>query len=244
MKRLHVLIVPIVAIAVAVTTGCEPAAPPGPDFDKLLNEGESVYGQEKQELIIRHFFRDRKGGYFVDVGCWLPKQASTTYYLEHHLGWSGLAVDASEKYGAAWKLERPKSAFYAYAVTDKSGETITFYEAGPISSTEHENIEAWEKRLDRGVKTREIRVPTITIDDLLEREGVEKIDFLSIDINGTEPTAMAGFDIQRYHPELVHIEVHKRNEKILSDYFETNGYRRIDRYLENDPTNWYFTPKR
>ena len=35
------------------------------------------------------------------------------------------------------------SKCFAYAVTDKSGETITFYEYGGISSTDKSNIETW-----------------------------------------------------------------------------------------------------
>jgi len=240
--RSHLLVAAGVLLLTAAVA-CGEDESPQVDFDKLLTEGESLYSQKKQELIIRHFFRDRKGGYFVDIGCWLPKQASTTYYLEHHLGWSGLAVDASKEYGPVWEKERPRSAFYAYAVTDHSGDEITFFQAGPISSVEHENIEIWEKILKKKIEPKEIHVPTITIDDLLEREHVEKVDFLSIDINGTEPAAMAGFDIRRYHPELVHIEMHPNNVKTLTEYFEANGYRRIDEYLEYDDTNWYFTPK-
>lgn len=111
------------------------------DFDKLLLEGESLYAQEKQELILRHFFRDRRDGFYVDVGCYLPRQASTTYYLEKHLGWTGIGVDAQERYGRPWKTHRPNSKFFAYVVTDKSGETVTFHQSGAISSTEVENIE-------------------------------------------------------------------------------------------------------
>jgi FkbM family methyltransferase len=214
-----------------------------PDFDKLLLEGKSLYSQEKQELIIRHFFRDRRDGFYLDVGCYRPKQASTTYYLEEHLGWTGIGVDAQEKYARLWNIHRPNSKFFAYVVTDKSGEVVTFHQSGAISSTEVENVEKWEKIHGREYKIEPVELPTITIDDLLAREGVERIDFLSIDINGTEPTAMAGFDIQRYRPELVHIEVHPRNHEALMSYFEANGYRRIDEYLEHDLTNWYFTPK-
>jgi FkbM family methyltransferase len=214
----------------------------GTDFDKLLLEGEGLYAQEKQELIIRHFFRDRRDGFYLDVGCYHPKQASTTYYLENHLGWSGIGIDAQEKYRPLWETHRPRSKFFAYVVTDESGKTVTFHQAGAISSTEVENIEKWEKLRDRVYKVAAVELPTITLDDLLQREGVEKVDFLSIDINGTEPTAMAGFDIQRYRPDLVHIEVHTGNQELLMSYFEKNGYRRIDEYLEHDLTNWYFTP--
>ena len=126
-------------------------------------------------------------------------------------------------------------------MTDKSGETITFFQAGGLSSTETTNIKKWQEKID--FEPKEIVVPTITLNDLLDREGVKKIDFLSIDINGGETVALAGFDIKRFRPELVHIEASPHRKAELSEYFASNGYKRIDAYLEHDTINWYFTPK-
>jgi len=225
------------ALLLALAIGCERT-----DFDELLNSGKSLYGQGKSELVIRHFFRDRRNGFFVDIGCFEPKKFSTTYYLEEHLGWSGIGVDALEHLAPMWKEQRPRSKFFSYVVTDRSGETVTFWEFGGISSTERENIKTWEKIKERDYKEKPVQHPTITMNDLLEREGVEKIDFLSMDINGTEPTALAAFDIKRYRPDLVHIEVHKRNREKIMKYFLDNGYERIDEYLPYELVNWYFKP--
>ena len=57
-----------------------------------------------------------------------------------------------------------------------------------------------------------------------------------------EPTALSKFDIQRFRPMLVHVEVHERNREVLADYFAKNEYRRLDEYPPYDQTNWYFTP--
>jgi FkbM family methyltransferase len=213
------------------------------DFDALLENGTSVYARDKEELIVRHFFRDRRDGVFVDVGCYLPRQFNVTYYLEEQLNWSGIAVDALAKFGPLWAEARPRSRFFAYAVTDRSGDTITFHDAGPISAIERTTIDRWAEIKGKPIPTREIQIPTITLDDLLDRAGVTRIDFFKIDVNGAEPTAMAGFDIQRFRPELVHVEVHPQNRDVLSRYFAENSYRRIDAYLEYDSTNWYFTPR-
>ena len=213
------------------------------NFDALLADGTSVYAKGKEEPIIRHFFRDRPNGFYVDIGCYLPRKSSTTYYLEKRLHWRGIGVDAQKTLAKAWEKHRPHSKFFAYAITDQSGETITFHVSGGLSSIDGLAIETWEGITGRDFNAKKITVPTITMNDLLDREGVKKIDFLSIDINGGEPDAMAGFDIQRFRPELVHIEAAPRNRKVLSEYFERNGYRRIDEYMKYDLVNWYFTPK-
>jgi hypothetical protein len=46
----------------------------------------------------------------------------------------------------------------------------------------------WEKQLERKIPE-ESQVQAITLDDLFERKGVERIDFFSIDINGAQPLA-------------------------------------------------------
>jgi len=51
-------------------------------------------------------------------------------------------------------------------------------------------------------------VSTITLDDLLGREGVAHVDFLSLDIEGAEPAALAGFSIGRFQPALACVEIH------------------------------------
>jgi len=205
----------------------------------ILGAGKKLYSQRDEELVIRDFFQDRKGGFFVDVGCAWPIRHSTTYYLEKHLGWSGIAIDALPDYAPWWKQERPNSRFFQNIVTDHSGSQETFYKAAwpGVSSTEKGRVIGGRK-----VNQQEIRVDSITLNDLLEREGVESVDFLSMDIEGAEPQALAGFDIQRFKPKLVCIEamVHKRDE--LLKYFESHGYRLIERYQKRDPVNWYFEP--
>lgn len=229
----------LIAAVFAVT----PAPSAADDLDAFVEREKTLYTHGVEELLIRHFFGDRRDGVYLDVGCFNYKKTSTTYYLEEHLNWSGIGVDAEERHRTGWVKHRPRSKFFAYAATDKSGETITFFQAGAVSATEIDtkNLKHWQKKV--GFKTVEVTVPTITMNDLLDREGVEKIDFLSIDINGAEPIALAGFDIKRFFPELVHVEASPHRHEELKAYFAQNGYVRIDAYLKYDSTNWYFTPK-
>jgi FkbM family methyltransferase len=171
------------------------------------------------------------------------KETSTTFYLEEHLHWSGIAIDAEDIHRPGWEKHRPRSKYFTYAVTDKSNETIKFFRAYGLSATEldTDSLHVWEETLK--MKAVEVEVPTITLDDLLEQEGVEKIDFLSIDINGAEVIALAGFDIERYRPELVHVEAAEHRYDALLAYFDQHSYQRIDDYLEYDSVKWYFTPK-
>ncbi|UCE87010.1 MAG: FkbM family methyltransferase [Deltaproteobacteria bacterium] len=203
---------------------------------------ERLYSHFDEELIIRDFFQDRRRGFFLDVGCAGPVKGSNTYYLEKHLEWSGIGVDALKEYAAEWKELRPNSRFVSYLVTDHSGASETFFKSfgRGISSTDPEHAAGrfW------GVEwpTQELQVPSITLDDLLDREGVAKIDLLSMDIEGHEPEALAGFDIERFQPELVVIErqIENRKKREVSDYFRQHGYELIRKYRPFDTVNDYY----
>jgi len=207
---------------------------------KKLAQKKELYSQHNEELIIRDFFQDRRQGVFLDVGCAWPKKYNNTYFLESELGWSGIGVDALPEYAEAWKSERRNSRFFNYMITDHSGSIEKFFRAElpGISSVAPRKTFSRKK-----VKYEEIRVSTITLTKLLEDAGVERIDLLSMDIEGHEPTALAGFDIDRFRPALVCIEVYHAGQETLGTYFAAHGYERIERYVAHDGANQYFTPK-
>ena len=231
----------VLCLAVAAIAAAAPSEPKAPS--KKLT-GKSLYSHANEELIIRDFFHDRREGVFVDVGCAWPIEKNNTYYLEKHLGWTGIGIDGLPDFAAAWKSKRPKSQFFNFLVSDHSDTVEPFYRSelkGTSAATK--DGEQMKGPAGRPVKHEELKVPTITLDKLLADHGVKEIDLLSIDIEGYEPVAMAGFDIERWKPELVCIETKPKNREVLLAYFEKHGYRRLDEYLEHDQTNWYFAPK-
>ena len=200
---------------------------------------EKLYSQGNEELIVRDFFEDRTGGFFVDVGAADPIERSTTYYLEERLGWSGIAIDALEEYAPGYAKSRPRTRFFSYIVTDHVGTREKFYRirgAPELSST----IEG-RRWGNETLPADTLEVPTITLDALLEQEGVGRIDFLSLDIEGGEPKALAAFDIERYRPQLICIGAFKKEAK-WDAYFELLGYERLEKYARYDFVNLYYTP--
>lgn len=208
----------------------------------IIGTETKLYSQNNEELIIRDFFQDRRDGFFLDVGCAFPIRLSTTYYLEKHLGWSGIAVDALPDYKPEWDRLRPDSKFLSLLVSDHSNTIESFYKAEGatgLSSTKKDRV-----FMGKRLKQQEIKVQTVTLNDLLDANGVTRIDFLSMDIEEAEPAALRGFDIQRFRPELVCIEASPSIREELLTYFASNGYERIERYLPHDAVNWYFAPKK
>ena len=202
--------------------------------------GRDHYSEGPEEWIVRDFFQDRRGGVYLDVGASEPRLGSNTYFLESSLGWSGIAVDAIAEYAPQYAEHRPQTRFFPFFVGDRSDAQATLFvvasrpnvsSSDPVFVSEHARGEASARQ-----------VPTITLNDLLVKAGIDRIDFVSMDIELAEPQALAGFDIDRFKPALVCIEAHPDVRQQILDYFAQHGYVVIGKYLRADSKNLYFHP--
>ncbi|MEW5901255.1 MAG: FkbM family methyltransferase [Acidobacteriota bacterium] len=198
------------------------------------------YSEGNEEVVIRHFFQDRRGGYFLDVGAYHYRDKSNTYYLEKNLGWGGIAVDANGEFEQGYLKHRPQTRFFALFVSDKSDEMADFF---IVKDPRHLTKSTAVRSFIEGREADQIKVPTIKLDDLLQKLEVKKIDFFNLDIELWEPHALAGFSIGQYQPDLVCIEAHPPVRAQILKYFHDNSYQRLDQYLLFDQRNWYFAPR-
>ena len=192
-----------------------------------------------EEWIIRDFFQQQRGGFFLDVGANHYRAYSNTYYLEKFLGWSGIAVEPLVGFEPDYRQHRPATRFRPFFVSDVSNAEAKLYYLSKnhlVTSTE----ESFTERYGSGAK--ELKVQTITLDDLLAAEEVQSIDFMSMDIELHEPKALAGFDITRFRPALVCIEAHPEVRQPIIDYFTRHRYAVVAKYLRVDERNLYFAP--
>ena len=200
--------------------------------------GPARNSQSAEEWILKDFFGDRRGGVFVDVGANHHQEFSNTYYLETARGWSGIAIEPQTEFAEGYRLHRPRTRFVPLFVSDVTDQTATLYVAdNPLVSSNSRQFTEWFG----GIATARA-VKTTTLDDVLARVGIARIDFLSMDIELAEPPALAGFSIQRFGPALVAIEALPPIRQQLLDYFARHDYTVIGRYLRVDRENFWFAP--
>jgi FkbM family methyltransferase len=207
--------------------------------------GPNRYSQVLEEWIIRDHFHDRREGIFIDVGAGDYRKFSNTYYLETHLGWSGVAVDPQRSFEDGYRNNRPKTTFLPFFVSDVSDQEATLYisQRRQMSSGNREWAQSGAY-VPLGQGPVGVKVPTIRLTDLCDRMGLRKIDFLSIDVESFEPKVLAGFDIERFQPDLVCIEAQLPVRQQILDYFARHGYTVVGKYLRADSLNLYFAPLR
>jgi FkbM family methyltransferase len=204
---------------------------------------ELKYGGQRdsllaEEWIIRDFFQDKRDGVFLDVGANDYRFGSNTYYLETELGWSGLAIEPQTKFAADYARHRPRTRFLPLFVSDVSNQEASLYVPADDLLASGSRAEA----ASGGEIVDVIKAQTTTLDDILDRSGVQVLDFLTIDIELHEPQALAGFSIERFRPALVCIEAHQEVRQQILDYFARHGYVVVGNYLRADAHNLWFKP--
>ncbi len=104
------------------------------------------------------------------------------------------------------------------------------------SARPDENLKKRWKR--EGCATREILVPQRSINSLLNEFNIERIDFMSLDLEGGEADVLRGLDFHRHRPKLFCIE----NAVPDSESFRLlvqEGYRLI----RSRHCNYFFEPE-
>ena len=74
----------------------------------------------------------------------------------------------------------------------------------------------------------------LKLDSVLDKYNMNKINYLNIDVEGSELNTLAGFSLNKYNPDLVSIEIHDKtcpplNNKIYK-YFMNKKYSLISIY--------------
>lgn len=76
-----------------------------------------------------------------------------------------------------------------------------------------------------------VRAATLT-KVLDEVKAPTKIDFVSIDVEGSELNVLMGLNFQKYHVGYILIE--KRDLNQIATYLSTKGYQLIDKFSDKD----------
>ncbi len=201
--------------------------------------GPGRNSDQAEEWIVRDYFQDKRGGVFLDVGANHYRQFSNTYFLETALGWSGLAIEPQTKFAADYIAHRPRTRFIPVFVSDvPNTSTDLFVPAGD---------DQWARASkDLGVHSKDrisqLKVPVTTLDDVLARAGITRIDYLTMDIELAEPKALAGFSVERFRPALCSVEAYPPVRQAVLDYFAQHHYRIVGKYLRADERNVWFEP--
>lgn len=195
----------------------------------------SQLGQDR--YLLENFFKGRRGGVFVDIGAYDGETYSNTLFFERSMGWTGLCVEPLPS--AFLKLKTIRRVLCEnVCVSDFEGEA-DFVEADAgidermLSGLQRQFDERHIERLKRVAQRSESRrARVVKLPSLLERHGLFRIDYCSIDTEGSELSILSTIDFERFRISVLTIENNYDDPKI-GELMERNGYVLADR-LEQD----------
>lgn len=193
---------------------------------KYLFKNKS-YSMDGEDLFIDDYFRDKKNGLYIDVGCYHPLHRNNTFLL-HRRGWRGINIDIHKFSIDLFNYLRPNDFNYNLAVSNKN-EIIEMYfqkHLSQLSTIEHYQA---KKVFQGNIKRSQIQA--LKLDSILESTKLDdiKIDLLDIDVEGADLKVLEGFSIEKYKPELICIEIHEKNiqKSTVYKYLENFSYERV-----------------
>ena len=169
-----------------------------------------------EDTAVLKYFKDRKKGFYVDVGCYHPIHRNNTYLL-HKQNWCGINIDTSQFSIDLFNYMRPKDLNYNCAISNKNENIKLFYqkELSQLSTTEKEQAESV---FQGNIKEKEIQA--FTLDEILNRDRYKnsKIDFLDIDVEGADLKVLKGLSFDKFKPEMICVEIHEKEVELSEIY--------------------------
>src|SRR5262249_54062449 len=148
------------------------------------------------------------GGTFFEVGANDGLSFSNTAYLERHLGWHGILVEAIPHKFVECLLNRPKADVFHAALVGRTyrdqcvrvrysnlmsiAEDLTKLDVAPhIRDGKH------FLRADPSLSGEIFFAPARTVSEILDTRGLVSVDLFSLDVEGSELDVLEGIDFSR-----------------------------------------------
>ena len=205
------------------------------------------YSMLGEDLIVDKFFKNKKKGIYVDVGCYHPIDGNNTYLL-FRKGWSGVNIDLNKLSIDLFKRARKNDCNLNVAISNKS-KNIKYYYRKKINMLNTINKKFAKSSFRKGFKIGSIQSQLLnTILDESKFKN-KKIDFLNLDIEGNEINALESLDLRKYSPKLICIEIHNNNlGRNTKDFLKKNTiYKFLNKkgyiYIWNNDFSYIFKRK-
>ena len=173
-------------------------------FIKSLTHKKVSYSYGGIDSLVLNIFKDQKEGFYLDIGCGHPIKNNNTYLLNKK-GWNGINIDLDVDNIDLFNSYRKKDVNLTTAVSDKEGETeLYFYHSKSALNTISKDNADFQKAKVSAIK----KIKTQTINKIIENSPFKdrKIDFLSVDVEGSELAILKNFDFIKYSPKVIVVE--------------------------------------
>jgi|GEM_PF-296078 len=200
------------------------------EFDDSLYIREQSFALNQLDLKLRDYL-SFTGGFFIEAGANDGISQSNTMLFEKYRKWKGILIEPIPFLAESCKTNRPNCIVENCALVpfDYQDSEIEMYYCNLMSMvkgaqrTKDEDLRHIERGcIVQNIQSYEMTVPVRTLTSILDQYNVQKIDLLSLDVEGFELGVLQGLDFERYQPDFLLIEARYRDEidSFLSSRYE------------------------
>jgi len=187
-----------------------------PNTKLFYNPKPTKYSQENQDMIIyENFFKNESLGIFCDIGGNHPLTFNNTRYFEE-IGWTGYVFEPLPKMKPLWEEYR-KAKLFPFALSDTEGEVA--FSVVNDNETFGDMFSYVKDTKESGYKyqSEDIVVKTKVLKDILIKNSITHINYMSIDVEGHELNVLKGIDFNTVQIDVLTIENNSRCCHIYGD---------------------------
>lgn len=159
------------------------------------------YSQNLEDYHLWLALGGGEPGFYIDIGGGHPIADNVSMWF-YERGWSGIVVEPQARLADLYPRIRPRDTIYSGLIGRATGtaELHVFPRLHGLTTTVVAHAEGSKAH---GDEYHTIQTPMMTLSDLCMQHGVERIDFLKIDVEGAEADVIAGNDWRRFRPKIV-----------------------------------------
>jgi len=194
------------------------------------------YSQWGEDLEIIKFFKNKKKGEYLDIGCFHPLMYSNTCLLNQK-GWRGTNIDLNQTTIDLFNILRPKDLNLCRIIGSAEKKVKVYFDSlfSPVNTADKTFYNNHKNKFFKDVFIREVaaqKLNNIIGKNLMSK----KIDFVNIDAEGMDYKVLKQIDLRKLKIDLVAIETHyfdgrktKNYLKILY-FFKKNNFSLLKRH--------------
>gem|GEM_PF-792751 len=192
-----------------------------------------TYSQAGEDIILSYLFNELQiaNPTYLDIGANYPIAFNNTYFL-YQKGCRGVCVEADPTLIPELKKYRKKDRILnvGVGVTNEKELDFYIYDAKGLNTFSKEEVEQRSKFGTYQVQ-KVIKIPSVTINDIISQNFSVPPNFLSIDVEGLDLDILKSMDFNKYRPDVICVETITYDEgrgakkiKNIVDFVCSQGY--------------------
>jgi FkbM family methyltransferase len=197
------------------------------------------YSQEGEDMVLRSFYEGQKKykGFFVDVGAHHPYRFSNTLYF-YKKGWRGINIEPTPGAIKAFSIFRKRDINLNIGISPVK-DFLTFYcfNEPALNGFSKEISEERNNAATNYKIIKEVAIQTLPLAEVFDNHLPmgQKIDFLTIDVEGLDLAVLQSNNWQRYKPSYIAVEDRIDFEDLskseVYSYLKKQGYHLVAKTL-------------